>query len=71
MKQTDIKGYRNLTIEEVELINKVKDKANEVQCLIELCEYHDIDKRWIAIAKTQLQQGFMALNRAIAKPEGF
>jgi hypothetical protein len=29
------------------------------------------DQRWLAIGATQLQQGFMALTRAIAKPEFF
>ena len=28
----------------------------------------DIDQRWLAIARTQFEQGFMALNRAIFKP---
>jgi hypothetical protein len=27
------------------------------------------DARWIAIARTHIEQGFMALNRAIFKPE--
>ena len=30
-----------------------------------------IDKRWLAIAKTDLQKGFMSLVRSIAKPETF
>jgi hypothetical protein len=36
-----------------------------------LAELHDIDKRWLAIAITQLQQGFMALIRSIDKPDTF
>ncbi len=71
MKQTDIKGYRNLTIEEVELVNKVKEKGLELASLIELCEYSKADPRWLAIAKTDLQKGMMFLARSIAKPEGF
>lgn len=27
--------------------------------------------RWVGIARTHLQQGFMALTRAVAKPGGF
>jgi hypothetical protein len=30
-----------------------------------------VDERWLAIAKTQLQQGFMALRRAVTTPSGF
>lgn len=33
--------------------------------------YPHIDGRWLAIAKTELQQGFMFLGRSIAKPQGF
>lgn len=28
------------------------------------------DARWCAVAKTNIQQGFMALNRALTRPEG-
>ena len=28
-----------------------------------------LDLRWLAIARTNIEQGFMALNRAIFKPE--
>ncbi len=27
-----------------------------------------VDKRWLAIARTHLEQGFMALNRAVFQP---
>lgn len=30
-----------------------------------------MDKRWGAIARTELQQGFMALTRAVAQPTNF
>ena len=29
----------------------------------------DCDPRWLAIARTNIEQGFMAMNRAIFKPE--
>jgi hypothetical protein len=29
----------------------------------------NIDKRWLLVARTQLEQGFMALNRAIFQPQ--
>jgi len=28
-----------------------------------------IDKRWLAIGRTAIEQGFMAINRAVFKPE--
>ena len=30
-----------------------------------------VDARWLAIGRTELQQGLMAWTRAIARPEGF
>ena len=31
----------------------------------------ELDKRWLAIAKTDLQKGFMAATRSVAKPDFF
>lgn len=67
-----IKGYRELSQEEIDLMNEVKEKAAEVGALCEKLEsLPDSDQRWVAIGKTDLQKGFMALTRAIAKPGFF
>jgi response regulator of citrate/malate metabolism len=67
-----IKGYRDLSQEEIDLMNAVKAKGNEMGDLIkELQALETTDKRWVAIGQTNLQQGIMALVRAIAKPESF
>lgn len=67
-----IKGYRDLSQEEIDLMNKVKEKAAEVGDLIGLLEATgEMDGRWLAIGKTDLQRGFMSVIRAITKPEGF
>ncbi len=67
-----IKGYRELSQEEIDLMNKVKEKAAEVGELVnELSHTGSMDNRWLAIGKTDLQTGFMALTRAIAQPEFF
>ncbi|CNJ03413.1 Uncharacterised protein [Yersinia aldovae] len=39
--------------------------------LDEIARHQDIDPRWLAIARTELQQGFMAAKRAVAKPTAF
>lgn len=67
-----IKGYRNLTQAELDLMNEGKDLA--VQCgafIDKLQGAVDSDKRWVAIGRTHLQEGFMAAIRAIAKPTTF
>jgi hypothetical protein len=69
----EIKGYRELSPMEVAMINDVKDVAELVGRLVNNVDQLETypDKRWIAIAKTHLQQGFMALTRAVAKPTTF
>lgn len=67
-----IKGYRGLTQEEINRMNHSKELAAEVGVFIEnLDKLEDVDKRWLAIAKTDLQKGFMSLTRSIAKPTTF
>jgi len=67
-----IKGYRDLSPEEVQAMNEVKEKAHEVGVLIDKLENTEgLDQRWVAIAKTDLQKGFMAAVRSIAQPTSF
>lgn len=72
MKSAPIKGYRDLSATEVEMINEIKDLAEHVGERVEqIFNMDDTDKRWAAIARTELQIGFMTLIRSIAKPETF
>lgn len=65
-------GYRDLSEEEISLMNKAKLMAEDVGLLIQKFENEPTtDKRWVAIAKTDLQKGFMALIRGVAKPTTF
>ena len=67
-----IKGYRELTQEEINLMNEVKQKGVELGDLFEKLEkIENIDKRWLSIGKTDLQKGLMATTRAIARPDFF
>lgn len=67
-----IKGYRELSQAEINAMNAVKEKAAEVGELVyELEQNKDLDQRWVSIAKTDLQKGFMAATRSIAKPGSF
>lgn len=67
-----IKGYRDLSQTEIDLMNRCKATAEEVGKLAEdVKALPETDKRWASIAITQLQQGFMALIRSIAKPTTF
>ena len=67
-----ITGYRELEQHEIDAMNAVKGMAKQVGELFENLESTSgLDQRWVAIGKTSLQQGFMALTRAIAQPTTF
>lgn len=81
-----IKGYRDLSQVEIDLMNRIKIKEaevlalhNEVHALLTTQPGKANDERyqqilaaepfrWAAIAKTDIQTGFMALIRAVAQP---
>lgn len=79
MTQPKITEYRQLTKAEVNLMNEGKDLAGACNDYIVKLRslsggrdfYLHFDERWIAIGATDLQTGFMALMRAIAKPTTF
>lgn len=71
-------GYRELGHDELDKINEIKAVGLRVDELIRSIETAaalsgglEPDKRWLAIARTELQQGFMALVRSVARPQGF
>lgn len=67
-----IKGYRDLTEEEIALMNECKEVAETVGELWQrLSVTPSLDQRWIAKGRTDLQTGFMCLIRGIAQPETF
>lgn len=84
-----ITGYRVLTQTEVDLMNRIKAKGNELEALInEVREHitiqttgardaellrllHTEPGRWASIGRTHLQEGLMALTRAVAQPTTF
>lgn len=67
-----IRGYRELTQAEVDAMNRIKEKGEEIGLLVDaLVDVPNIDRRALAIAKTELQTGFMWAVRAVAQPEGF
>ena len=67
-----IKGYRDLSAEEIAAMNKVKEVGAAVGQLVdELKAVQGLDQRWISIGATDLQKGFMALTRGVAQPTTF
>lgn len=67
-----IKGYRELSQEEIDLMNEIKSKGVELGELVEkLRASPTLDQRWISIGATDLQTGLMALTRGVARPTFF
>ena len=67
-----IKGYRELSQEEIDLMNEVKAKGVELGALVEKLRSVDtLDQRWVSIGATDLQTGLMALVRSVAQPTSF
>lgn len=67
-----IKGYRELSEQDIALMNEVKETGEELGNLIAtLKQMPEIDQRWVSIAQTDLQKGIMALVRSIAQPTSF
>jgi hypothetical protein len=73
---TKVIGYTELSEEQKALMNKVKEKGNELGELIDnipdLIGGDDNESAGCrALAKTYIQTGLMWLNRSIAKPRTF
>ena len=67
-----ITGYRQLTEEEIALMNESKALAIKVGEFAEKIKARpETDGRWANIGITDLQKGFMALTRSIAQPQTF
>ena len=68
-----IKGYRDLSQQEINVMNEVKALGTQCELLLEKIARDEAapDQRWVSIARTHLQEGIMALVRSIAKPTSF
>jgi len=67
-----IKGYRDLSQEEIDLMNEGKSLAEKCGDFIAKLESNKTtDKRNVALGKTNLQQGFMWAIRGVAQPTTF
>ena len=69
-----VAGYRPQSQENIALVNE--NKRLEELVLRQIDKHRDYsdnhvavyDQRWVNIAKSQIEQGFMALNRAVFQP---
>lgn len=67
-----IKGYRELSQQEIDLMNEIKSKGAELGELVAKLRAADgLDQRWVSIGATDFQTGLMALTRSVAQPTFF
>lgn len=72
MIQPKVVGYRQLTEDEVALMNAIKEHGVTLGTLVEaLRSTPGLDQRWVSIGATDLQKGLMALTRSVAQPTTF
>lgn len=69
MTGADIKGYRTLTEGDKEKMNRLKDVSRHFINLLETAKESGADPRWIARARTAMQDACMFGCRAVAKPD--
>lgn len=65
-----VAGYRPQGQQNIDIVNE--NKRLEERVLLQLDALKllpDVDQRWLAIGRTQLEQAFMAINRSVFKPD--
>lgn len=71
-----VAGYQKQSDVAVNQVNRIKHAEEKILRIIDGLENEQssegeilvADRRWLAIARTDLEKGFMALNRSIFKP---
>lgn len=64
-----VSGYKPQSQGTIDLVNQNKEMEEmSLRVLDALKANPDVDQRWLAIGRTHLEQAWMAINRAIFKP---
>jgi hypothetical protein len=64
-----VAGYRSQSDANVDRVNTNKQIEEQVLRILDgLKVTPEIDQRWLAIGRTHIEQGFMAVNRAVFQP---
>ena len=66
-----VEGYRPQTTGAVDTVNTFKRAEEQILQMLDglaVDENLAVDKRWLAIGRTGLEQAFMAINRSVFKP---
>jgi len=65
-----VAGYTQQSQQRVDQVNEHKRLEERLlRVMDDLRRSGSVDPRWLAIARTDLEKGFMALNRAVFQPQ--
>lgn len=65
-----IAGYQDVPAWKQRVVNDNKHAEERIlRVLDEMKANKDIDPRWLAIGRTHIEEGFMAINRAVFQPQ--
>lgn len=66
-----VHGYQPQSSSNVDMVNHNKQIEEVVLQLLDSLRDlgTDIDQRWLAIGRTHIEEGFMAINRSIFRPQ--
>lgn len=64
-------GFRELTSDETKLVREFRALGSRIEGVLKEAELSNVDKRWLAIARTHFQEGLMAGVRSVTKPDFF
>lgn len=71
-KAPPIAGYQDISGSKLFAVNLLKEAEERALRLLDVIEGHAplaTDRRWMALARTQIQQGFMAAVRGVLQPQ--
>lgn len=73
LPMTPIKGYTPINKEKQALVNFNKEMEERVLRVLDTLVVSGpeapVNQRWLAVARTHFEEGFMALNRSIFNPQ--
>lgn len=65
-----VAGYRSQSEKNVALVNHNKVLEEQILQILDALQGNpNVDQRWLAIGRTDIEKGFMAVNRSIFKPQ--
>lgn len=62
-----VQGYKPQSQANVDLVNSMKAAEENILRMLDTLQ-GTADPRWLAVGRTHIEQGFMAVNRSIFKP---